>query len=132
MSKRRLIVNERVKNQILIVAFALLIACFIMTTTANKSAGQSRQELDQERYQRFNAEQNLSEANKRINSLESEIAGLRDRIQSVQTILDEGKNQTSDLKSQLDNMTKTKETLEKKIGELQSVSAQSTQGQSQP
>ncbi len=114
--------NERIKNQLLVVVSVVAVGCFLMALTANKSASQAKQELDQERYKRFNAEQNLTDANKRVNALESEIASLRDRVQSVQTILDEGKTQANDLKAQLETMNKTKELLEKKIEDLKASS----------
>ena len=110
--------KDKVKDKILVVSIILMIGAILMTLSSNQVTSKFHQELDQERYKRLVAEENLSKAATKISSLESELSGTREKIQSVQAILQEGKAQANDLKSQLDSVVSAKATLEKKIEEL--------------
>lgn len=110
--------DEKLKNKILLVVIVLMIGFLFMALSSNQAVGHIKRDLDQERYKRIVAEESLSKASSKVNSLETELSDTRDKIQSVQAILQEGKNETSDLKVQLERMTKAKEALEKKIEEL--------------
>ena len=110
--------DEKLKNKILIAVIVLMVGFLFMAFSSNQAVGHIKRDLDQERYKRIVAEENLSKTSAKISSLEAELAGTRDKIQSVQAILQEGKSETSDLKTQLERMTKAKEALEKRIEEL--------------
>ena len=115
--------DEKLKNKILISVIVLMVGFLLMALTSNQAVGHIKRDLDQERYKRIVAEENLSKASAKVNSLEMELSSTRDKIQSVQVILQEGKTVTTDLKVQLERMTKTKEALEKKIEELRNAEA---------
>lgn len=115
--------DGKLKNKILLVVIVLMIGFLFMALSSNQTAGHIKRDLDQERYKRIVAEENLGKASSKINSLETELSGTRDKIQSAQAILQEGKAETSDLKIQLEHMTKAKEALEKKIEELKNATA---------
>ena len=115
--------DEKLKNKILLVVIVLMVGFLLMALCSNQSVGHIKRDLDQERYKRMVAEENLSKATAKISALETELSGNRDKIQSVQAILQEGKTETSDLKVQLDHVTKAKEALEKKMEELKSAAA---------
>ena len=115
--------DEKLKNKILISVIVLMVGFLLMALTSNQAIGHIKRDLDQERYKRIVAEENLSKASAKINNLTRELSQAVDKIQSVQAILQEGKTQTSDLKVQLERVTKTKEILEKKIEELKNASA---------
>ena len=110
--------DEKIKTKILIGVIVLMLGFLVMAVISNQTVGRVKQDLDQERFKRMTAEENLNKANMKIGALESELMSTQDKIQSVQTILRQGKSETTDLKTQLESMTKTKETLEKKIDEL--------------
>ena len=115
--------DEKLKNKILISVIVLMVGFLLMALTSNQAVGHIKRDLDQERYKRIVAEENLSKASAKVNSLEMELSSTRDKIQSVQVILQEGKTVTTDLKVQLERMTKNKEALEKKIEELRNAEA---------
>ena len=115
--------DERLKNKILIAVMVLMVGFLVMAFSSNQAVGHIKRDLDQERYKRIVAEENLSKSSAKINTLETELASTRDKIQSVQTILQEGKTETSDLKVQLERVTRAKEALEKKIEELKNAAA---------
>ena len=110
--------KDKIRDKILVVSLILLIGTCVMTLISNQITGRMQEALNQERYKRITAEENFNKAASKINSLENELAGTRDKIQSVQTILEEGKQTNADLESHLASVTKAKEALEKKIDEL--------------
>ncbi len=115
--------DEKLKNKILLLVIVLMVGSLLTALSLNQAVGHIKRDLDQERYKRIVAEENLSKSFLKINNLEKEFSSARDRIQSVQTILQEGKSETTDLKVQLERMTKAKEALEKKIEELKNAAA---------
>jgi len=116
-------VDEKLKNKILLLVIVLMVGSLLMALSSNQAVGHIKRDLDQERYKRIVAEENLSKSSAKINGLEIALSATRDKIQSVQTILQEGKSETTDLKVQLERMTKAKEALEKKIEELKNAAA---------
>ena len=124
--------KEKANQKILVVAVVLMIIVGLMAINANKTLAKLQQNLDRERYQRMVAEENLNKAMTKVNALESQLTSTHDKIQSVQAILEEGQKTTSDLRSQLDSVTKTKEVLEKKIEELKAASASQKSPAKQP
>jgi len=116
-------VDEKLKNKILLLVIVLMVGFLLMALSSNRAVGHIKRDLDQERYKRIVAEENLSKSSAKINSLETELSATRDKIQNVQTILQEGKSETTDLKVQLERMTKAKEALDKKIEELKNATA---------
>ncbi len=119
--------KEKAKQKILVVAIILMALAGLMTINSKRTLGKLQQNLDRERYQRMVAEENFHKAATKINSLESELAAIRDKIQSAQVILEEGQKTNADLRSQLEAITKAKETLEKRMEELKTASASTTQ-----
>lgn len=115
--------DEKLKNKILLLVIVLMVGFLLMALSSNRAVGHIKRDLDQERYKRILAEENLSKSSAKITGLETELSATRDKIQNVQTILQEGKSETTDLKVQLERMTKAKEALEKKIEELKNATA---------
>lgn len=115
--------DEKLKNKILLVVIVLMVGFLLMTLSSNQTLGHMKRDLDQERYKRIVAEENLNKASVKISTLETELSTTRDKIQSIQAILQEGKNETSDLKGQLESVIKAKEALEKKIEQLKNAAA---------
>ena len=115
--------DEKLKSKILLVVIVLMVSFLLMALSSHQSIGHIKRDLDQERYKRMVAEENLNKASGKISTLETELSNTKDKIQSVQAILQEGKSETSDLKTQLERVTKAKEILEKKIEELKSTAA---------
>jgi chromosome segregation ATPase len=112
--------KDKANQKILVVAIVLMVISGLMAINSNKTLAKLQQNLDRERYQRMVAEENLNKAITRMNSMASELASTRNKIQSVQAILEEGQKNNSDLRSQLESTINAKEALEKKIEELKS------------
>lgn len=112
------------KDTVLVVSIILMIGCCAMAISSNQTAGRVQQDLEQERYQRIVAEENLYQANMKLTSSEVELTAARTKIETIQNILKEGKDQSSDLKVQLDSLTRTRQDLEKKIEDLKVEQAQ--------
>ena len=115
--------KEKMRDKILVVAVILIVGFCLMALSSNQTVARIKSDLDRERYKRMVAEENFNKMTLKANSLEAELTGARDKIQTAQTILEEGKIQTSDLKSQLESVSRTKEALEKKVEELSQATA---------
>ena len=120
---RREKVKDSMKNKILVVAVILTIGACLMAISSSQSATKVQQGLDQERYNRMVAEEKLEKANSKVASLQTELENTKAKIQSIQAVLDQGKSTTAELKSQLEGVTKLKESLERKMSELNSAQA---------
>jgi len=99
---------------IIIVMFG---SCFV-AINANNNAVALRRTLEQERYARISAEENLDKANRAIRALNAQLSETQVKINNIQTIIDQGQYKNEDLKTQLNDMTQLKSTLEKKIDDL--------------
>ncbi len=115
--------NEKLKNKILVVVVVLMAGFCLMAFSSNQTVAHIKEELNQERYKRMVAEENLNKVTLRAGTLEADLNNAREKLQSIQTIIQEGKLQTLDLKTQLESVIKAKEVLEKKIEELKGAAA---------
>ena len=110
----------RITIIILAVAFAVMGGG--LAYRYNQEALNAQKELNQERYNRMIAEENLQKADAKIKLLQSDIARSEDKLKSVENILDETKTVNSDLKARIDKATEIKQDLENKIKELEKLS----------
>ena len=124
--------KEKAKQKILVAVVILMVMTGVMAVNTQRTLGKFQQNLDRERYQRMVAEENLNKAATKISSLESELGTIRDKIQSAQVILEEGQKTNADLQSQLEAITKAKETLEKRMEELKTASSSKGSPAQQP
>ena len=115
--------SKELKNKILIVVVVLMAGFCLMALSSNQTVAHTKEELNQERYKRMVTEENLNKAALRLGTLESDLNSAREKLQTIQAIAQEGKSQASDLKVQLESVTKAKEALEKKMEELKSAAA---------
>lgn len=87
----------------------------------NKKASTARDSLNQERYLRMVAEENVEKSNSRISSLESELARSQKKIKTVEKLVEQTQVVNKNLESQLDKVLELKGSLESKIKELEQV-----------
>ena len=104
--------KERMNDKILIVVSVLLLGCLVIIGMSSQTTGKFQQELELERYKRITAEENISKLNVKIANLQSELSASKNKIQSVQAVLQDGQSESSDLKSQLEGMSKAKESFD--------------------
>ncbi len=98
----------------------------------SKSTLKVQESLNQERYNRMNAEESLSKSNSRVKELEDQVSKLEKKMASMQVVLDNTNAMNEDLKSRLDKASLIKESMEKKINELVEMSGGSPIAQPEP
>ena len=87
----------------------------------NQSASGAQKDLDQERYLRMTAEENLEKANQRVNSLGLELEQAKEQKDKILKDLAVLKSAADDYKSRLDQAAEINKSLEAKIQEVQSL-----------
>lgn len=110
------------KNVIISVAIVIAVLGAVFSVRFAKEVQQSHQTLDQERYNRMVAEENLSVANTKLNGLETELERLQNKLKNTEKLLGETSAINDDLKARLDKAMQIKESLEQKLKELQNIS----------
>ncbi len=111
------------------VSVAVAILGCLLAISASITTGKINRNLDQERYEKLLAQEQLQQANSRVKTLEAEVTDSRNKIESILKILNEGKSTTSNLESQLDNLTKENELLKQQIEQLNQPPPESQQNQ---
>ncbi len=90
---------------------------------SSKYSNDAKKILEQERYNRMVAEENVELANGKIASLEGQLAKAQKKISGVEKMLEELKAYTEDLKARLEKVAELKTVMEVKIKELQDISS---------
>lgn len=90
---------------------------------SSKYSNDARSALEQERYSRMVAEENVELAQGKITSLEGQLAKAKKKISGVEKMLEELKAYTEDLKARLEKAAELKTVMEVKIKELQNISS---------
>ena len=80
----------------------------------NQLAETAKIELNQERYQRMTAEEQLNNANNKIASLESDVAKVAKKLKANEALIDQMKTINGELVAKLDKAKEIKENLEQK------------------
>ena len=75
--------------------------------------------LNQERYNRMLAEENLEKASSTINNLQSQLSATQKKIKTIETLVEQTKGMNADLKDRLDKTSKVNEQLDERVKELQ-------------
>ncbi len=123
--------NESVKNVILIAAAILTVSSCLMAISSSQTSRKIQQSLDQERYIRMTAEEKLNDLTGQNNALKAELDVANGKIQSIQAVMEQGKSVNSDLQAQLDSISQIKQSLEKKLTEIQKMTDEAAQAVNQ-
>ena len=89
----------------------------------NQNASGAQKDLDQERYLRMTAEENLEKATQKIHSLETEAQDVKQKLTQLQSDFETIKAAADDYKVRLDKAAEINKNFEDKIKELQNISA---------
>ena len=100
-------------------AIFLIVLCGWLAYHYNQTAFKAQDVLNQERFTRMTAEENLEKAKDRINSLEAEVSKSQNKINGLEKMVEQTKAINEDLKSRMDKALAIKDNLESKIKELQ-------------
>lgn len=103
------------KNKILIISAVLAVGCLVMVIVSGRAVDSTRKELNQERFNRIDAEEKLEKALAKIKTLESDAANVQKQTQNAQALLDQEKKANQELKDELEKMTKLKGILEDQL-----------------
>ena len=114
---------------VFILAFTLVVLSGFLVCHYYQNASNARKDLDQERYNKIIAEENLEKASTRVNSLETELSRTKSKIESIEKLLEQTKSINNDLKSQIDNISQTKVNLEDKIQKMEQITTNATVSQ---
>ncbi len=77
------------KSTVVPIAVVLIIVSVFLIYNSTQTVSNIRQTLDVERYQRITTEEKLQQAETRIRILESQISNSREKLNEIQTILEE-------------------------------------------
>ena len=106
-------------KKLFIILIPAFIAAAVLAVYFNQNASRHQEDLTQERNLRMVTEENLEKANSKINSLEDQIAKIKNKNSNVEKLLDQKAADNLDLKAKLEKTSTIKEALEGKIKELE-------------
>ena len=110
------------KNKTVPVLYIVVVLlCLLTALVASQRTTQAKDQLNEERYQRMILEENFQKSSSIITVLKNELAVSREKLENIQTIINQGSVEKSSLQSQLEQMTKLKESLERDIENLKIV-----------
>ena len=114
------------------VFFAIVLAVISISVSihASKTSAQSQHQLNQERYARMVAEEELEKSKGKMISLEAELSRAQSKLGVIEKALEQSKTMNNDLKTRLDKEAQLKMALEGKIKNFEETMAQ--QAPSQP
>lgn len=118
------------KTLTLPVAVAVAVIGFVLAISASVTTSKMQQGLEQERYKRLVAEEQLQKSQMTIKAMDQELVTAHNKIQGIEKILNQGRTDSEQLTSQLQNVTQERETLKQQIQQLQDqMKAQQNSGQ---
>ena len=104
---------------IVMLAIFLIVLCGWLAYHYSQTAFKAQDVLNQERFTRMTAEENLEKAKDRISSLEAEVSKTQNKINGLEKMVEQTKAINDDLKSRMEKAMSIKDNLETKIKELQ-------------
>jgi predicted RNase H-like nuclease (RuvC/YqgF family) len=104
----------------------IAVISIVMVVRFSQVAKTAQQALDEERYLKLTAEEQLENVKNKVGSLESDLTRAQSKVSSLEKVLDETKSYNSDLKTRLDKASEIKTDLEQKLEELEQVSSTPT------
>lgn len=104
-------------------AVVVVVSCIGVSMTSNKKSTKARAELEEERYLRMVAEEDLTKTRKKANSFEQKVKTISKKLDSLQRLLKQTETTNVDLKTRLDRQSQLNTTLENRIQELEKAAA---------
>lgn len=103
------------KNRTLPIAVGVILLSVALAFYANMTSADLKKAVEQERYQRLNAEKVLLKAQQRVNALEAELGDAKSKMASIEKILTDGQAAKQELKAELEAVKKEREALQGQI-----------------
>lgn len=102
-----------------ILAGALILLTFTLAIHFNQGSIETKRKLDNERYVRLSAEENLEKASAQIRALEDDLARLTSKMNSTEKLLEQARDVNSQLQERINKATAAQESLQQKLQTLQ-------------
>ncbi len=103
------------KNATLPIAVGVAILGCVLAVYANLNSSKLSKDLDEERYKRLTAEQQLQNAQQKIGTAEAELGDAKSKMASIENILTNGKTAEKQLMGQLDELKMQNEALKQQL-----------------
>ena len=105
------------KNFFLFLTLLVATVSIFLLVRFNQENAEKTQSLEQERFSRMTAEEDLQKDEYRIKKLEADLQTAQVKSSKTQEALDREKEVTAELKSQLEQLGKSKDSLERELGD---------------
>ena len=103
------------KNTSVVLAAVLVVVCFVLVFLSAQTVAKTKKILDQERYHRMVTEEKLEKVSSELISLKNEMTNSQNQTQSIQTVLEQERLANTNLRAELEKMTRLKEVLEREL-----------------
>ena len=103
------------KNQAVIIAVVFAVGCAAIVVVASQRISTTKKELERERYTRMETEEKLEKTISQVKSLEGEMTMTQSERQNVQALLEQEKNNATNIRTELEKVNKLNEVLEREL-----------------
>jgi septal ring factor EnvC (AmiA/AmiB activator) len=107
------------KTMTLPVAVAVAIIGCVLAVSANVTTSKMHQSLQQERYRRLSAEDQLQKAQITIKNMNEELVTSRAKMEGIEKILNQGRTDSQQLEAQLQGVNQEKQALQQQLQQMQ-------------
>lgn len=118
------------KDRIIVASVILSTGCLVIAVKASLTVKKNKEKVEQERYIRMVAEEDLQNTYTKIKSLENSLTKAQNQVQSLQDVLEKEKNAGVNLKTELEKSTRYNQVLQEDLKDaLITAPSKETQGQ---
>jgi len=103
------------KDIILVIVLLIMVGLSVLVVRFGEKANKASKNLEEERYSRMVAEETLQKNAAKLTVLFSQLKDEQDKMAKIEDILDQEKNENTDLKKQYDELAQSKADLEDKL-----------------
>ncbi len=109
------------KNILIFSSLGVSFICGLFVFQSHRNSSTLQSLLEQERYTRFVTEEKLQKVQSEMATMQAKLAKAQQGLEKNRLSFREGQQENTHLKTQLDQMTHFKDSLEEKIQELQNI-----------
>ena len=107
------------KNATFPISVVIAIVGCALAVNAYITSGNMRQSLEEERYKRIVAEEHVQNTKTEMAKIRADLAGAKQTLSSIQQLVNKGKDQNSELRTELDQAKKERDALKAQIEKIQ-------------
>lgn len=117
--------RKKVKNLTVPIAVAIGIVGCVLAASANLTASKLHESLEQERYKRIVAEEQVQTTKNTVKTLESDLADSKGKLASIEDIL---KSNKTAMENQMEKIAKERDALKQQLQTVQPPAASTDEG----